>query len=769
MSKSWVIGSSKLCDIVVDSEYVSSQHCRLSLQEGRWEIEDCGSTNGTFVNGKRTTGVCRIQECDRVTLGQIFNLPWLPEHRNSGQDSISLPTDGNKIIIGRSADCNVVIDAPMISNFHAEISHTSRGWIIRDLGSTNGTFYEGVFVGDRTLIQPDTTMNLGSYKLFLCLSDTVKHISCESSKPILAAKHITIHSGKKCLIRDISMIAHTGELIAIMGSSGAGKSTLLASLAGCLAPSEGHAYVANTDVYKNGNQNRGEIGFVPQDDILHRDLTVEAALQYTAMLRLPTDFSKKEIHDRVNETICRLGLNGTEQTLIGRPSKRGISGGQRKRVSIASELITEPPVLLLDEPTSGLSSNDSLSLIRLLRLLANQGKTIVLTIHQPSIEILELFDSLAVISRDESTNEEGRLVWYGPAYPDAAEFFEPHAKNISRPDSEAILRGLAMRTTAEWLTAYSQNLASETWGNRECNTHVSKQALSKKEQLPLSIIFPQFKTLVSRMLKIKWSDKFNTFALLAQAPIIATLIALVLGHTTQQSHLLDSNNYQSVAKGFATASFLIALASIWFGCSNSIREIVSERNVYKRERLAGLSQVAYVASKLFVFSLLCSIQCVILVAIVSSGCGFKSNWYTLITILFLAANIGVLLGLITSSLAKTTDSAAALLPIVILPLVILGGSLVPISELSPPAKKLTNMMPSRWAFEGIFISESDSQPLLVMPDKIHPTHTITTDMAEPWFPISEFRAIRAGPLFVLFALWTLGLNALALITKMDGS
>ncbi len=769
MHRQWLIGTSQLCDIVVEDEYVSSKHCKLFLRDNEWEIEDLESTNGTFVNGDRVTKVCKIHQNDQITLGRAIPMPWPQECSNLAQVRLTLPTDNNRIIIGRSDDCDVIIDRPMVSNFHAEVAHTSSGWFIRDLGSTNGTFYKGEFVGSRTLVKPNTTLCLGSEEVLLCAERVGKIGRPADCKPAIQMSHVSLAVGKKCLVNDVSMTVYPGELVAIMGSSGAGKSTLLASLAGCLQPCAGQICVANTDIYQHGYENRGETGFVPQDDILHSELTVKAALSYTAKLRLPKDCSKQEIDDRVNNIVARLGLSGTEQTLIGHPGERGISGGQRKRVSIASELITEPPVLMLDEPTSGLSSNDSLALVRLLRSLANQGKTVLLTIHQPSIEILELVDALVVISRDETTNEEGRLVWYGPAYPEAAEFFEPHAKNIARPDAEAILRGLAKKSTTAWMKAYSQTLAYEKWGRRKYRECVDRNTFHSKQQPSVFNIASQFKTLVYRMIEIKLSDKFNSLALLAQAPVIAVLIALVIGNSTMHSKLMNSGNYQSTAKGFAMASFLVSLASIWFGCSNSIREVVAERSVYKRERLAGLSRVAYVSSKVFVFSLLCLIQCVILIAIVGSGCGFESNRMLLFLVLFLAANIGVLIGLITSSLAKTTDSATALLPLLVLPLVILGGSIVPLSDLSNPIAELANVMPSRWAFEGVFLAESNVRPMLEITDRAHLGHTINVDMAEQWFPFPDTRATCIRTIFVLFTQWIFGLVALSVVTRSDGS
>ena len=255
-------------------------------------------------------------------------------------------------------------------------------------------------------------------------------------------------------------------------------SALHASLSldnGQAAPAAGRVLVGGLDLHDHFELFRGRIGFVPQDDILHADLTVWQALWYAARLRLPSDTSAAEITTRLQAVIATLGLEGTEQTRVGDQRKRGVSGGQRKRVNLAMELLTDPPILVLDEPTSGLSSTDALAVIQLLRSLADQGKTIIVTIHQPSVDAFCLFDAVAVIARDGSTRQVGRLTYFGRGWPDAVTFFEPldaeHAHPGPRPQAareppatvDGLLRGLATRPVAEWVRRWEGSAARSIW------------------------------------------------------------------------------------------------------------------------------------------------------------------------------------------------------------------------------------------------------------------------------------------------------------------
>jgi len=770
-SQSWIIGATSACDIRAESPYVSGRHCRLERDASGWVLEDLGSTNGTFVNGVRLEGRRRVTPADTITLGRSFAMPWpavaetaaacarQPAASGHGSlpalKSVGLPAVGKTIVIGRGKECDVVLDFPMVSLRHASIEHFDGGWIVRDLGSTNGTFVGGHRITDAVEVRAGDVVGLGSYRLTLATDGRRLFEQDRRGTTTIEAAHLSIDAAGRRLVGDVSLVVQPGELVGIMGPSGAGKSTLLAALVGSQQPAEGRVLIGGTDLYARCEELRGQVGFVPQDDIMHADLTVGEALWYSVRLRLPRDFSDDEIRERIAKVVAQLGLAGTEQTRIGTPDRRGISGGQRKRVNVALELITDPPMLVLDEPTSGLSSTDALSLVRLLRRLADDGKTVVLTIHQPSVEILKILSGVAVIARDESTNDIGTLVWYGPAYPDAAQFFEPAA--APGPDAEAILRGLDSRPVADWRDTYRKSPAHDEWiASRRSGRDSSNTG---EEAQPASLLDAAFqaKTLMQRMLAVKLADRWNTGILLAQAPLIALLVAGVFGGRMRAD--VDLASWSGVTSAVGMTAFLLGLAAVWFGCSNAAREIVAERSIYRRERMVGLSAIAYLGSKVAVLGILCLLQCLVLLVVVGVGCGLAGSWSHALLVLVLAALAGMAVGLALSAFSKTPEAAAAALPLVVLPLVILGGSLLPLDELPTPATFFADLMPSRWAFEGLVVNEALTRHECEVPDVASPEEFRLIDMAETWFPLDGWRTGRATPVIMLAALATLGVYA----------
>lgn len=768
----WIIGTGAGCDIQVASPYVSARHCRLTFEAGRWLLEDLGSTNGTFVNGRRTTSPTAVSTDDRVTLGTTVPLPWPVPPTASGDEAvIPLPADRRQLVIGRSPACDLVIDRPMVSSRHAVLEPDGSRWRIRDLGSSNGTFVRGRRIDGPVHVTAGDVIGLGSSRLRLAADhaslverDLPGHASLE-------ARDVAVDAGGRRLIEGVSLVVRPGELVAIMGPSGAGKSTLLAALVGGQRPDEGQVLVAGADLYANFDQFRGQIGYVPQDDIMHAELTVSQALWFAARLRLPRDYADAEIRRRLAAVIDQLGLAGAEHVRIGSPERRGVSGGQRKRVNVAMELVTDPPMLVLDEPTSGLSSTDALAVVTLLRTLADGGKTVALTIHQPGLDALRQMDALAVIARDASTAEVGTLAWYGPAHPEAARFFEPQGRS---DDAEAVLRGLATRPVAEWRRAYGHSAAHRDWIERRQSPAGSRVSPFPRRGLSLLDAASQWWTLVRRSLAIKAADRWTTAVLLLQAPVIGLLVAGVFGG--RASAAADHATWADSAQAVATTTFLLALAAIWFGCSNAAREIVAERAILRRERMVGLSLTAYLASKLVVLAGLCGIQCGILLAIVGRGCGLEADpggtWLTM----FLAANVAAVIGLCVSALVRSAEAAAGVLPLVILPMVILGGILMPLVDLPDPATVLADAMPSRWAFEGLLVPEADARPSLELPPsgkpaepnaQAEPIHARVEDLAEAWFPRDGWRSGADTPGWMLAAIWVLGVVALKLLLERE--
>lgn len=767
-SQQWTVGSAAECDVRVQATTVSRKHLILRKISNGYTVEDLGSSNGTYVNGSRINAgtVTPVSEADVVTLGAVTVFPWdalktpaLSASSRIAPLEIKFSENDSVLMIGRGQDCDIRLDYPMVSSRHARLSMQGGIASISDLNTPNGTYVNGVRIDQPVVVKAGDIISLGSFSFELS-QDGYSFVQKDRRQDVaIEACGISVEVLGKKLLADVSLVIRSGELVGLMGPSGSGKSTLMHCLNGYAMPVEGKVSINGVDLYQHPDEFRGQIGYVPQDDIMHADLTVEQALWYSARLRLPRDHSNAEIRQRITTVIDQLGLKGTEQTRIGSADRRGISGGQRKRVNVAMELITDPPLLLLDEPTSGLSSTDALSLMRLLRKLADTGKTIILTIHQPSLDAFKLMDGIVVVAKDHSSGNTGRLVWFGPAYPDAGAFFEPTNKS---PDADAVMRGLDRQRVVDWQATYRKSEAYEKWGKRPKSTGRSVSQPQRRKRTSLFDGLAQLAVLVQQMFAIKIADAWSTGVLLVQAPVIALLVAGVFGSkatTTLAGTSENPSDWIAVSGAVATTSFLLALAAIWFGCSNAAREIVSERAIYKRERMVGLSLYAYLASKVIVLGVLCLIQCSMLLLIVGAGCRLEGNFSSLFGLLFLAASVGVAIGLCVSALVRTAEAAAGILPLVILPMVILGGILLPLNELPSAATYLADGMPSRWAFEGLLIDESKARPLLERPDPNDLGNLIKEDLAEKWFPVDGWRSDKNTPWRMLAAMWILGLLA----------
>ena len=625
--------------------------------------------------------------------------------------------------IGRDEDCELILDCPMVSLRHAKLTVDSQTGIdIRDLGSSNGTFINGKRITRRTRIRPGDSVVIGSVWFVLSEDELNLEFVNQSSEVVLEGRRIGVEvAGGKQILDDVSLAVLPGELVGLMGPSGAGKSTLISALNGYCPPARGEVTINGRDLYEQYDEFRGMIGYVPQDDIMHADLTVQEALYFSARLRLPKDYSDNEIEQRIQKVIKDLGLEGTEHTRIGNAEIRGISGGQRKRVNVAMELLTDPPLLFLDEPTSGLSSEDALSLMKLMRILANEGKTIILTIHQPSLDVYRQLDNLIVVGKDSNSSLAGQLVYNGPAFPDAITFFSGSNKAGREISPDGVLRGLASRPANEWAKKYCNSSYYKKFVAGRLQNHGEHHYKNLKKRRRVGG-FNQYKTLVNRGLRVKLKDTWNTGVLLLQAPLIAILLGLVFGPNLSEK--VEVSNFVDISRATATTMFLLGISALWFGCSNAARDIVAETAIYRRERMVGLTVPAYVAAKVTILALLCSIQCGILLLVVGWLGSLQASWMFLYGAVLLAALVGVSIGLLVSAVARTGEVAAGVLPLVILPMVILGGVLLPLSDLprSPvPMHVIASLMPSRWAFESLLLPEADAGPqfdLSVAPPKI---------------------------------------------------
>ena len=703
-------------DIVVKAPSVSARHARVVVdEEGLW-LEDLGSRNGTFVGvPPRRVEQERIDVGDTITLGNarlpstaLEDLLTRTTAAAPGEGTIDLD-DAAMVTFGRGTAADVSLDRPLASALHASVSVDRGRVFVRDLGSTHGTFVDGRRIERAVEISPGSVVQIADQRYRLTPDARSLEPLVGGDRDIIEADHVAVDASGRRLLEGVSLVVQPGEMVAIMGPSGAGKSTLLSVLNGQTVPASGRLVIGGLDLHSHYDLFRGRIGYVPQDDILHADLTVWQALWYAARLRLPRDTTDTEIETRIHAVIHQLGLDGTEKTRVGDQRKRGVSGGQRKRVNLAMELLTDPPILVLDEPTSGLSSVDALSVIELLRKLADSGKTILVTIHQPSLEAFEKFDAVAVIARDESTKQVGRLAWFGRAFPDSITFFEPQLSGSPPPTSvDGLLRGLSKRPAAEWVRQWESSVAKSIWVDRRASAHAGAPR-PRSRRLPRSTApFTQWITLVKRMIAVKVADGWGTAVLFAQAPIVGLLIAAVFSKVVRSTPTPDT--WPKIGVNMATTLFVTALAAIWFGCSSMAREIVTEWPIYRRERMVGLSIGAYVASKMTVLLGIAAIQCFLLLAIVAPACRIDSPWLWVFTMLYAAALAGGALGLLISATLRTTEAASGILPVLLLPMIVLGGILVPLADLPALTQPLAAAMPSRWAFEGLVVPEAALRP-----------------------------------------------------------
>ncbi|NQW63421.1 MAG: FHA domain-containing protein [Deltaproteobacteria bacterium] len=709
-AKSWVIGRGHDADIIVDAPNVSWHHARVTASGSRFIVEDLGSSNGTSLNQPGQ----RIQRAeagpgDHLFLGTYrFPLARLGSvSRPSLSRSMQLPEAGRHLFIGRNAPpADIVIDEPMVSARHAEIRRNATGQLeIRDAGSANGTFVNGFRIKDWTPISETDAVALGPVSLQLS-GHSVRARNFADGVTLTAqgcCVEVPTKDGIKRIVDEVSLTMLPGEFVGLMGPSGAGKTTLLQAINGYKRPSQGTVFVNGLDLYEHYDAFRQTIGYVPQEDIVYPHLTVYESLFATAKLRLPSDLSDEEIDKQIRDVLRTLEIDHVADTIIGDKEDKGISGGQRKRVNLAQELLAAPRLLFLDEPTSGLSSEDTLNVMRMLRQLADSGRTIILTLHQPSLEAYRLMDNLVLMY-------EGALVYYGPSYPDAIEYMnqdtaeQPHGllddpghalRPLSR-ERELIRDGKMARETAI-ATRVARFKASKFHASyvRERAAAPNTTAGQRPASRPSASMVGQWATLLRRGLLLKWKDKTNTGILFAQAPIIAFAICLLLGGTRTESYL-------DFITGTPRVIFLLVISSLWFGCSNAARELVSERAVYQRERMVNLTIPSYLMSKVALLGALCAVQTAILIGIVwnwfhLSGTG---NAFALGGILWLVSLCGLGLGLLISSLVKSGEAAVSMLPLLLIPQVLSAGSIISMEEISGAGRTAAMVTPSRWGFEA---------------------------------------------------------------------
>jgi ABC-type multidrug transport system ATPase subunit/predicted component of type VI protein secretion system len=709
------IGRSPESDVQIDLPIISWKHAEITLENGQYILTDQGSTNGTAI-GELSNRIQRavLQPTDEVYFGsykisasQLISKETKVEIGEAAFHKVSF--QGNSMEIGRDPQCDIPLDFPMVSWRHARLTRTENGILVEDLGSRNGTYVDGVRVSGTILVRPGQDIGLGTFR-FQLLADGELAKREYSGNVTIEAKDIVVctPNHKQRLLNPVSLTVFPSELVALMGPAGAGKTTLLKALNGYTKPTEGTVLFNGANLYKYYDRFRQQMGYVPQDDIVHPQLTVRQALYFSARLR--TDLSEAEIETRTEKVLRDLDIYDKIDLVIGSPERKTLSGGQRKRVNIGLELITDTPVLFLDEPTSGLSSYDAESVVDLLKNLSKTGKTIITTIHQPSLKVYKQFDDLIMISRDKGS--PGAMVFFGPAFPDSIQFFNaatPGAHAVATPQElnpEMLFTGMNTAPkdtrTEVWRRRYEASRYRQEFVTNRSGKQPASDGKTGEESPRRQFGVDQWIALVKRNVFVKIQDRTQTAILIAQAPVFALLVWLI-------NYPLSADHFDELSAKLPIVHFLMVVAAIWFGCNNAARDIVGEWSIYKRERMITLKLGSYVFSKLAVLLALCVFQCGSLLGIVYLSCGLHSNFLAEFAVLLTASMIGAALGLCISAVSETNESAIAMLPLVLLPIIALGGGMRPIYLMPKVGQVLSMVIPSRWSFEANLLNEASAK------------------------------------------------------------
>ena len=521
----------------------------------------------------------------------------------------------------------------------------------------------------------------------------------------------------KAELKPMSFICESGNMVGIMGDSGAGKSTLINLLTGIIKPDKGQILINGIDFNKEPDKFKGLIGYVAQDDLLIEDLTVYQNLYYNALLCFD-HLSKPNIRRKVENLLITLGLYDIRNLKVGNPLEKVISGGQRKRLNIALELIREPAVMFLDEPTSGLSSRDSENIIDLLKELSLKGKLIFVVIHQPSSQIFKMFNQLLTLDTG------GYLIYDGDPV-ESINFFKECVNHVDRNESECPVCGNV--SPEQILTIINSNILDE-YGNPTQTRKISSEEWHKTFQehrppakerekesafsLPkINFTIPgwvkQFRIFMMRDVLAKLSNKQYLLINLLESPLLALFLASLIFFFEIKP---DGSDYIFFKNpNLPLYNVMAVIIAIFIGLSVAAEEIISDRKILKRESFLNLSRLSYLCSKVFILAFLSAIQTALFVLIGNSIMQIKGMAMTYWLMLFTSSVFANLLGLIISDTMKKTVNIYILIPFLIIPQLILSGVFVNYDQLNPRMSSpktipwYGEIITARWAYEAITV------------------------------------------------------------------
>ena len=661
-----LIGRAEDCGLVLDFDGISREHARIVACDEGFQLTDLGSTNGTWVDGERVgelpvalrPGAEVLVGGERMlwVIGDATEVVW-PSADTVDATARVVGFDGRRLTIGRDAANDVALEDPKVSRWHAEVVARDDRVELHDLGSRNGTWVDGQ-LAMRAQLRTGSQIRVGSYVLtFDGTGFRARDARCDAR---LNATDLTVVVGGQTLVQPCSLYVEPGQLVGVIGRSGSGKTTLVKALAGVLEPSGGSVELAGDPV----RDRLVDVGYVPQDEIVHPLLSVREALRYAARLRLPLDLDAGEIHVVVQRVLEELALEQRGDHRIAT-----LSGGERKRAGVAVELLGRPSVLFLDEPTTGLDPSLEARMMRLLRELADGARAVVVVTH--ATRSLELCDRLAIIGPG------GRLAFFGAPADALSHFGVEHYDDLYE----------AVETASGELPVTPAPAPA-----------VAAQARERPPAPRRGSCAAQARVLTQRYARLLVRDRRNLAILLGQVPLLAIAIGALFANDVFDPGR-DGN-----ANDAAQVLFLLVTTTFWLGAIAAAREIIKERAVVARERAAGVRLGAYLASKAAVLFALAAIQATALTAIVLAIRPLHESprtYAAVLAILVATAIVAVAAGLVVSAIARSEDQAASYIPLLLIPQLLFAGAIVPLSKMGPVLEAVAAVVPSRWAFAAI--------------------------------------------------------------------
>ncbi len=580
------------------------------------------------------------------------------------------PVGSGQMTIGRTPDNDIAIGDMLVSRRHARLLTGPQGLVIEDLGSANGTQVNGRRIAGPTALRDGDLVTVGNSDLIVEQGRLERPKAQEFAGAGLAVQGITLTvDGNKTLLQGVDFRAAPGTLTAVIGPSGAGKSTVSRVVSGAVTPTAGRVEFEGRDVHRDFDALRSRIGMVPQDDVLHRQLTLQQALRFAAELRLPPDMSKTDRDQVIDGVLAELQLTEHKQTRVDK-----LSGGQRKRASVAMELLTGPSLLILDEPTSGLDPALDRQVMQTLRRLADAGRVVIVVTH--SLTHIDMCDQVLLLAPGGKTAYFGspKGVKSAMGTDDWAEIFDFTAR---QPDV----------AWQRYRAAHPAPPPPAPTGAPPSPTTAPKTSTRKQ----LSVV-------ARRQVRLILADR-GYLIFLVLMPIVLGAVTLLVPAEKGLAGIVDS---EAAAPNMILV--LLVIGACFMGAALTARDLVGERAIFQRERAVGLRPGAYLSAKTVVFFVAATLQAAIMVGIMLIGTDVPEQGAILANVpieliidIAVLACVSTLVGLLISAIARSAEQVMPLLVVVVISQLVMSGGLFGLHG-RPGLEQLSWLFPSRWGF-----------------------------------------------------------------------